>query len=95
MVYWVFKDANPMLLVLIICPLLSLAFGAAGAWLRHRMRYGLCISFLLPLLFIAVNLPTLAGNIDSWLMYGLFYVSISYFAYKITSRIDIRLKQPK
>lgn len=95
MIYWIFEHVNPFLLVLVICPFLAFAIGMACSLLKKGIVYGICAAFLLPLLFIASDAKTIKGNIDAWILYGLFYVCITYAIYNISARVQLLMKRPK
>ena len=85
MILIIFERLNPLVLVLVICPLLAVFFGTAAVWLRKKWFWGAIPAFLLPLLFIASDFETLQANWAAWILYGLMYVLLASTAYKLTA----------
>lgn len=87
MILWFVDIENPLILVLLVCPILSIINGFICA--RFKINWYVCmiISFCLPLLFIANDINTFKVNIDAWLMYGIIYVLISLVVLKNYDRI--------
>lgn len=83
MIYWLFPRLNPLLPTLLLCPILAILIGVCFASFKGKIYLGLILAFLLPLIFIATNLETIAVNIDAWILYGFIYAIITFVAYKM------------
>lgn len=82
MIYWFYSGLNPMIPVFIICPIIVILIGTMAHFGKLNLVLGMCISFFLPLLFIAVNAATFKANIGAWIIYGIGYSIITLIVYK-------------
>lgn len=87
MIYLFFSDLNPLAVCLLICPLISIIVGYFSARFHLNLLVPIVVAFLLPLLFITIDLATFKANLDAWLLYGILYVFISYVIYKMVSKL--------
>jgi len=71
-------NPNPFVLVIVICPLISLLMGAFLALFRCRKWLAPALAFLLPLLYITSDLATFQANVDAWLMWGIMYAFLAH-----------------
>lgn len=71
-------NPNPFILVVVVCPLVSLLTGAVLALFRCRKWMAPALAFLLPLLYITSDLVTFWANVDAWLMWGIVYAVLAY-----------------
>ncbi|AJE50311.1 hypothetical protein ACFQ5D_23345 [Paenibacillus farraposensis] len=83
MIYWLFPKLNPLLPTFLLCPILAILIGVCFAYFKGNIYLGLILALLLPLIFIATNLETIAVNIDAWILYGFIYAIITFVAYKM------------
>jgi len=81
-IYWFANDLNPLIPVFIICPIIAILIGTIFFYGKFNIFLGMCISFLLPLLFIASNASTLKANIGAWVLYGIGYSVTTFLVYK-------------
>ncbi|GIO32479.1 MULTISPECIES: hypothetical protein [Paenibacillus] len=86
MLYWLFERMDVFLPVFVICPLLAALIGVFCRLLRVHIAVGSGIALLLPLLFIANDLPTMMMNLDAWAMYGAIYGLIAFAVYKVSPK---------
>jgi hypothetical protein len=87
MIYLIFEKLNPLIPILIICPLIAIIIGISCALFRANIFFCICIAFLLPLLFIANNMSTFKANFGAWVLYGVIYGLITFTVFKVITAI--------
>ncbi len=77
MLFELFPDLNPMLMILVIAPLLAVMLVLIGKRLKLHAGWSVLASLFIPLLFIWTDWSTLKANLDSWVIYGGAYGAIA------------------
>ncbi|UHA74415.1 hypothetical protein [Paenibacillus sp. 481] len=81
-----FMNPNPFVLVIILCPFVSVVFGFILALLRTKAWIAPAISFLLPLIYVTTDWKAFSANIDAWMFWGIIYALIAYIAGHLVSK---------
>ncbi|MEJ8306451.1 hypothetical protein [Saccharibacillus sacchari] len=77
MLFEIFPDLNPLLMILVIAPLLAVVLALIGKRLKLHSGCSVVASLFIPLLFIWTDGSTLKANLDSWVIYGGAYGAIA------------------
>lgn len=80
MLFEIFPDLNPLLIILVIAPLLAVMLVLIGKRLKLHAGWSVVASLCIPLLFIWTDWSTLKANIDAWVIYGGAYGAIAWVA---------------
>ncbi|CAM4157735.1 hypothetical protein [Saccharibacillus endophyticus] len=78
MLFELFPDLNPLLMILVIAPILAVALVLIGKRLKLHAGWSVAASLFIPLLFIWTDWSTLKANVDSWVIYGAAYGAIAW-----------------
>ena len=78
MLFKIFPDLNPMLMILVIAPLLAVMLVLIGKRLKLHAGWSVVASLFIPLLFIWTDWSTLKANMDAWVIYGGAYGAIAW-----------------
>lgn len=82
-----FMELDPLLLIFVICPLLSILLGGVLSWLDLDKKIAPITAFLFPLLYITSDWAAFKANLGAWILYGALYSLIAYVAGWVMSLI--------